>query len=82
MWAVLESLHLIFTVLGAGDTSDRTQFLASRSPQSTGGDRQVSRQCQSRVPEWESMALWEHRKAPDQPEVREAFLQEETPQLG
>lgn len=65
-----------------GHRSDRTQFLASRSPQSTGGDRQVSRQCQSRVPEWESMELWEHRKAPNQPEVREAFLQEETPQLG
>lgn len=28
------------------------------------------------------MGLWEYRTAPNRSEVREAFLEEETPQLG
>lgn len=51
------------------------------SAQSTGGDRQVSRQRQSRVLGRGSTGFSEHRNAPKQPEVREALLEEETPQL-
>lgn len=77
MWAILESLHLTFIVLAAGDTEGDGHNSCPREVLSllegTGKEEGSGHQ---------SHGMQEHGKAPNQSEVREAFLEEETSQLG